>query len=62
MSWGGYWMFYRCPLCGKRFKAELAELSAPSFGHCPDCGGPGELVAESKAPPPDPESYEDTEA
>ena len=21
MSWGVYWMFYRCPDCGKKFKS-----------------------------------------
>ena len=55
MSWGAYWMYYRCPACGSKYRWDLNALSNPEFGRCPDCGAEG----ESKALPPDPDSYPD---
>ena len=61
MSWGVYWMFYRCPSCGKKFKSGTDTITEPSFGRCPACGAEGELVGESrKFYPPDANDYEDT--
>ncbi len=61
MSWGVYWMFYRCPSCGKKFKSGTDTITEPSFGRCPACGAEGELIGESGAvTPPDANDYEDT--
>jgi diphthamide biosynthesis protein 3 len=61
MSWGVFWMFYRCPKCGKMFKSGLDTITEREFGRCPECGAEGTLVAESgKTYPPDPERYADT--
>ena len=36
MSWGVYWMFYRCPDCGKKFKSGADTITeAESGGVCP---------------------------
>ena len=59
MSWGAYWMYYRCPACGSKYRWDLTALSNPEFGRCPDCGAEGALEGESKALPPDPDSYPD---
>ena len=32
MSWGVYWMFYRCPACGKKFKSGADTITDPAFG------------------------------
>ena len=32
MSWGVYWMFYRCPVCGKKFKSGTDTITEPAFG------------------------------
>lgn len=62
MSWGVYWMFYRCPRCGKTFKSGVDTITEPSFGACPACHIEGVLVGESgKEVPEDPYEYEDTE-
>lgn len=61
MSWGVYWMFYRCPNCGKKFKSGADTITEPTFGRCPTCGAEGVLVGESgKFNPPDANDYEDT--
>ena len=61
MSWGVYWMFYRCPVCGKKFKSGTDTITEPAFGRCPACRTEGVLVGESgKTVPPDPNDYEDT--
>ena len=59
MSWGAFWMYYRCPGCGRKFRWELGDLADPAFGRCPGCGREGALDGESGAPPPDPDSYPD---
>ncbi len=62
MSWGVYWLFYRCPVCGKRFKSGADTITDPAFGRCPACGAEGALVGESgKTVPPDANDYEDTD-
>lgn len=48
MSWGGYFMFYDCPVCGKKFKWSLEEVADAEFGQCPQCQAPGLLTGESK--------------
>ena len=37
MSWGVYWMFYRCPVCGK--KAQIMKENDVEALYCmnPDC-------------------------
>ena len=61
MSWGVYWMFYRCPDCGKKFKSGADTITEAAFGRCPGCGTEGELVGESGGVcPPDAMDYEDT--
>ena len=61
MSWGVYWMFYRCPACGKKFKSGADTITEPEFGLCPHFHTEGELVGESgKVSPPDANDYEDT--
>ncbi|MDE6955876.1 MAG: hypothetical protein K2P18_08965 [Oscillospiraceae bacterium] len=61
MSWGVYWMFYRCPACGRKFKSGADTITAPSFGVCPACRTEGELIGESGGfNPPDANDYEDT--
>ena len=51
MSWGVYWMFYRCPSCGKKFKSGTDTITEPSFGRCPACGAPtdGDQAGENPA-------------
>lgn len=62
MSWGVYWLFYRCPICGKRFKSGADTITQPEFGQCPRCRVEGVLVGESgKGAPPDANDYEDTD-
>ena len=58
MTWGAYYMFYRCPKCGKKFKYTLEDMTKPWFGKCPDCQQDGELVGETKELPADAEDYE----
>mgnify|MGYP001071748532 CR=1 FL=1 len=61
MSWGVYWMFYRCPACGKNFKSGADTITQPTFGVCPVCHTQGVLVGESgTVVPPDANDYEDT--
>lgn len=58
MSWGPYWMFYKCQKCGKLFRNELEEMNEKKFGKCPICQGDGALVAESKEYPDNADEYE----
>lgn len=61
MSWGAYWMFYRCPDCGKLFKSATDTITDPTFGHCPHCHAEGTLEGESGNHPPENQNdYEDT--
>ena len=61
MSWGVFWMFYRCPNCGKKFKSGADTITDPAFGRCPACHTEGVLVGESSRDyPPDANDYEDT--
>jgi diphthamide biosynthesis protein 3 len=58
MTWGPYWMFYRCPACGKKFRHELDGTADDRFGVCPNCGAKAELTGESKSTPADATDYE----
>ena len=58
MTWGPYWMFYKCGKCGKKFKSSLEDIQLPMFGRCPMCKEEAELVAESKDFPADALDYE----
>ena len=61
MSWGVYWMYYRCPTCQARFKSGADTITDAAFGRCPRCGADGLLVGESgKVIPPEDRDYEDT--
>jgi peptide subunit release factor 1 (eRF1) len=62
MTWGPYWMFYKCEPCGKKYKYTLEEVHLPEFGFCPVCKKEGTLVAESKNMPSDAEAYEEVSA
>jgi peptide subunit release factor 1 (eRF1) len=62
MTWGPYWMFYKCEPCGKKYKYTLEEIHLKTFGNCPACKVEGKLVAESKNMPPDAEDYEEVSA
>lgn len=59
MTWGPYWMFYKCTTCEKKYKYSLEEIQLPVFGKCPACKEEGELVGESKDCPPDASDYEE---
>lgn len=48
MTWGTYWMFYDCKLCGKKVRYSIEDMSEPEFGKCPDCGVDAELAGETK--------------
>ncbi len=62
MSAGGYWMFFHCPKCGKKFMSGLDRLTQPHFGKCPACGADGVYEAEGGAPyPVEISQYEDTD-
>ena len=59
MTWGAYWLFYKCPKCGKKFKHALETMTESYFGKCPVCGEDGILVSETKDRPKDADEYED---
>ena len=48
MTWGTYYFFYQCPLCGKKYRWCTEELSDPEFGECPACHVQGTFVGETK--------------
>ncbi len=62
MTWGPYFMYYRCPACQKLFKYDLAllEQAGNTFGTCPACGMPGRLCCEGACIPDD-SMYEEVE-
>ena len=59
MSWGTFWMYYRCPACGSKFSWDLQTMTNPDFGHCPVCDTEGILEGESSHLPDHPEDYPD---
>lgn len=58
MSWGPYWMFYYCDSCSKKYRFTLEDMECKNFACCPICGKKGELKAESKECPENPEQFE----
>lgn len=62
MTWGPYWMFYKCGPCGKKFKYSFEEIHLPRFGECPVCKKEAKLVGESKNNPADATDYEEVSA
>lgn len=46
MSWGSCFMYYRCPICGMKFKyaVDMIPVFGAQFGSCPDCAVEGELL------------------
>ncbi len=58
MSWGPYWMFFRCDMCNKNYRFTLEDMEYDNFGVCPICHKKGRLVAESKDRPDNAESYQ----
>ena len=62
MSWGPSFFYYRCTVCGKKFKyaADMIPVFGPQFGLCPDCGAPGEYLYDG-ARTPDDLDYEEVE-
>ncbi len=48
MTWGPYWMFYQCRLCGKQYKYSVENIQMPTFGACPICKKEGALIGESR--------------
>ncbi len=62
MSWGTFWLFYHCPVCGKQFKSDGQSLHLTSCGICPQCQTPGEFIGESgETAPKNPNDYEETD-
>lgn len=59
MTWGPYWMFYKCSQCGKKFKYSFEDIHLPVFGKCPACEVEGELMGETKAAPTDAQEYDE---
>lgn len=50
MTWGAFYMYYKCPKCGKKFKSELGvmEEMGKRFGQCPDCKIDSEFIKEGQ--------------
>lgn len=48
MSWGGYFFFYECPACGKRYRWQIEDMNEAAFGRCPACGAAGVPAGETK--------------
>lgn len=62
MTWGPCFMYYRCAVCGKRFKydVDMIPVFGKQFGKCPQCQGKGILVKEG-ARDTDDAAYEEVE-
>ncbi len=62
MSWGPSFFYYRCPVCGTKFKyaVDLIPEFGPRFGLCPNCGAPGDYLFDGARTPDDLE-YEEVE-
>ena len=62
MSWGPCFFYYRCPICGRKFKyaTDLIPDFGARFGTCPKCGVEGVLEKEG-ARTPDDMDYEEIE-
>ncbi len=43
MTWGICFMYYHCPICGKKFKyaVDLIPEFGDNFGKCPNCSTSG---------------------
>lgn len=48
MSWGGYFFFYDCLKCGKKYRWQMEDMNELTFGQCPVCHAEGKLVGETK--------------
>ncbi|KZL89231.1 hypothetical protein [Clostridium magnum] len=59
MSYGAYFMYYKCPKCGKRFKYCLDAEKQNEFGQCDTCHAVGVLVGEGCKEPDNNMEYED---
>lgn len=59
MTWGPYWMYYKCYKCQKKFKNSYEDIHLANFGKCPECKEDAELVGESKDNPADAQDYEE---
>lgn len=62
MTWGPYWMFYKCHKCENKFKYSFEDIHLPKFGKCPTCKEDAELVGETKDSPTDAQDYEEVSA
>ena len=62
MSWGPSFFYFRCSVCGKKFKyaADMIPEFGPQFGNCPVCGLPGQYLCDG-ARIPDDLDYEEVE-
>lgn len=62
MSWGPSFMYYHCPICGKKFKYALDLLSelGGDFGMCPACSVEG-IYEKDGARTLDDNDYEEVE-
>lgn len=58
MTWGPYWMYYKCLNCGKKFRTENDFITEEDFGKCPICRKPASFEGESKNLPAEPDTYE----
>ncbi|MDR3305530.1 MAG: excinuclease ATPase subunit [Clostridiales Family XIII bacterium] len=55
MSWGTLYFYYRCPVCGEKFKYDYSRSDefGADFGICPDCGAAGDFVKDGPRQPDD---------
>ena len=60
MTWGPMFMYYRCPLCGLKYKYELGRMSefGAQFAFCPDCHVMGTFEKEGARTPDDADYHE----
>ncbi|AYD40200.1 excinuclease ATPase subunit [Clostridium fermenticellae] len=59
MSYGAYFMYYKCPKCGKKFKYSLDADKQDVFGQCDICHVSGVLIGEGCNEPENKIEYED---
>ena len=62
MTWGTLWMYYQCPICGRKFKYDASFIPSmgDEFGLCPTCKVEGTLVGEGPVTG-DPLEYEEVD-
>ncbi len=51
MSWGPYWMYYKCGKCGIHFKSQLDGIEEKGFGICKKCNCQADFMGERGSEP-----------